>query len=144
MKKSSPTELQRHQMNDIITCSDDNFRLTLSVRLNGRDPPTADVPNITKYEAFWSGYSIMRIEDLEGLGPKSAEMLARAGIATAEDLHTMGAVQAFVSVKRADEPASLNLLWALEGAVTGRHWKDVAKTERTRLLIALDQFEHET
>jgi DNA transformation protein and related proteins len=84
----------------------------------------------------------MRIEDLAGLGPKSAEMLARAGIATAEDLRVAGSVQAFVAVKRAGEPASLNLLWALEGALTGRHWKDIAKSERTRLLIALDHLEH--
>jgi DNA transformation protein len=84
----------------------------------------------------------MRIEDLGGLGPKSAEMLARAGIATAEDLRVVGSVEAFVAVKRAGEPASLNLLWALEGALTGRHWKDVARSERTRLLIALDHLEH--
>lgn len=84
----------------------------------------------------------MRIEDLAGLGPKSVAMLARAGIATAEDLRAMGAVQAFVAVKRTGEPASLNLLWALEGALAGRDWKDVARSERTRLLLALDHLEH--
>lgn len=79
---------------------------------------------------------------MEGLGPKSAEMLAYVGIATAEDLQRAGSIQAFVAVKRAGQPASLNLLWALEGALTGQHWKHVARTERTRLLIALDQAEH--
>jgi DNA transformation protein len=84
----------------------------------------------------------MRIEELQGLGPASAAMLSRAGIATAEALRALGAVQAFAAVKRAGEPASLNLLWALEGALTGRHWRDVARTERTRLLLALDDVEH--
>ncbi|MFC5460386.1 TfoX/Sxy family protein [Massilia niabensis] len=84
----------------------------------------------------------MRIEDMAGLGPKSAYMLARAGITTEKELRIAGSVQAFIAVKRTGQPASLNLLWALEGALTGRHWKDVARIERTRLLIALDQAEH--
>ena len=83
----------------------------------------------------------MRIEDMTGLGPKSAEMLARAGIGTAEDLRRAGSIQAFVAVKRTGQPVSLNLLWALEGAITGRPWKEIARIERTRLLIALDQAE---
>lgn len=78
---------------------------------------------------------------MAGLGPKSEGMLGHAGITTAEQLRATGAVQAFVAVKRAGQPASLNLLWALEGALTGRHWKDVARADRTRLLIALDQAE---
>jgi DNA transformation protein len=86
----------------------------------------------------------MRIEDLKGLGPKSAAMLARAGIATVEDLRAVGAVYAFVAVKRTGERASLNLLWALESALTDRHWKDVARSERTRLLLALDHLERKT
>jgi DNA transformation protein len=83
-----------------------------------------------------------RIRDMQGLGPKSEEMLAGAGITSAEELRAIGAVPAFLAVKRAGLPASLNLLWALEGALTGRHWQEVAKTNRTRLLIALDDAEH--
>ena len=81
---------------------------------------------------------MMRLQDLPGLGPKSVDMLACAGITTVEHLQAAGSVQAFVAVKRAGQPASLNLLWALEGALTGRHWKDVAKVDRARLLILLD------
>lgn len=66
-------------------------------------------------------------------------MLARAGIHTVDDLRKAGAVQAYVAVKRAGVPTSLNLLWALEGALTGQHWKDVARNDRTSLLLALDQ-----
>lgn len=32
----------------------------------------------------------------------------------------------------------MNLLWALEGALTGVPWKVVARSERTRLLFELD------
>ena len=77
---------------------------------------------------------------LPGLGAKSAAMLAAANIRDVAALRSMGAVAAFVAVKRHDARASLNLLWALEGALTGRHWQDVARTERTRLLLALDDY----
>ncbi|WP_208296197.1 TfoX/Sxy family protein [Telluria antibiotica] len=76
-----------------------------------------------------------------GLGPKSAEMLAHAGIATVDDLRNAGSIGAFVAVKKTGQPASLNLLWALEGALTNQPWKEVAKRERTRLLLALDLVE---
>lgn len=82
-----------------------------------------------------------RIQDMRGLGKKSEELLARAGITTAEGLRAVGAVAAFLTAKRAGLPVSLNLLWALEGALTDQDWKAVARLDRTRLLIALDQAE---
>jgi DNA transformation protein len=33
---------------------------------------------------------------------------------------------------------SLNLLWALEGALTGRPWQEVAVADRASLLMALE------
>ena len=76
--------------------------------------------------------------DLPGLGPKSLAMLAAAGIHGRADLERVGAVQAYLRVKDAGQNASLNLLWAMEGALTGRDWRVVAREERTRLLLALD------
>jgi DNA transformation protein len=75
------------------------------------------------------------------LGPKSARMLADAGITSLEQLHELGAVAAYARVKRAGCPASLNLLWALEGALSGLHWQEVARLHRTSLLLALDEYE---
>lgn len=75
---------------------------------------------------------------LPGLGPKSEAMLASANIRDVSTLRELGAVQAFLAVKRRDPSASLNLLWALEGAITGRRWQDVARDDRARLLMALD------
>ncbi|MFC3682341.1 TfoX/Sxy family protein [Hydrogenophaga luteola] len=76
--------------------------------------------------------------DLPGLGPKSLAMLAAAGIHGRADLERIGSVQAYLRVKAAGQNASLNLLWALEGALTGEDWRVVAREERTRLLLALD------
>ena len=73
------------------------------------------------------------------LGPKSAEMLRSAGITSLEQLKALGAIEAFVRVKRWHAGASLNLLWALEGALSGEPWQRVAKEHRTSLLLALEE-----
>lgn len=75
---------------------------------------------------------------LRNLGPASARMLAAAGIFSVAALQQFGAVAAFRRVRCVDPAASLNLLWALEGALTDRPWQAVARTERLRLLLALD------
>lgn len=87
--------------------------------------------------------SATHIADLPNFGPKSQQMLALAGIHTVEQLRELGAVHAYVQVKRAGTNASLNLLWALEGALTGQHWREVAKHERLRLLLELEDVENE-
>jgi DNA transformation protein len=65
-------------------------------------------------------------------------MLAKAGIRTEERFRKLGAVQAYAAVKRAGAKPSLNLLWALEGALTDRDWKEIAKTRRLELLTELE------
>jgi len=70
-------------------------------------------------------------------------MLRRAGIHSPSDLRRLGAVAAYCHVKRTGAKASLNLLWALEGALTGQTWQVVAKVDRTRLLLALEDHEQE-
>jgi DNA transformation protein len=77
-------------------------------------------------------------DPLHGLGPRSREMLGQAGIDSIERLRELGSVRAYVAVKRAGCGPSLNLLWALEGAITGRRWQDVAREDRTTLLLALE------
>lgn len=78
---------------------------------------------------------------LNNLGPRSREMLAAAGITDLAALKTLGAVSAFASVRTVDRRASLNLLWALHGAITGRHWQDVAREDRAALLAELESLE---
>lgn len=80
---------------------------------------------------------------LPNLGPKSQQMLAQADIHTLADLRALGAVRAYVQTKRAGAPVSLNLLWALEGAITGLHWQVVARDHRTSLLLALEDCERD-
>jgi DNA transformation protein len=85
----------------------------------------------------------MDISDLPNFGPKSQQMLAQAGIHTLEQLRELGAVRAYLQVKRAGACFSLNLLWAMEGALSGRHWQEVAKHDRLSLLLQLEDVENE-
>jgi DNA transformation protein len=70
-------------------------------------------------------------------------MLAVAGIHRVEQLRELGAVAAYVRCKRSSHGVSLNLLWGLEGALSGLPWQQVARAHRTSLLLALEDYEHE-
>lgn len=81
----------------------------------------------------------MRIRDLRGLGPRSEEQLKRIGITTADELRSVGAVAAFIALsEETDSKPSLNLLYALVGALEERDWRDVAREDRASLLAALE------
>ena len=79
-----------------------------------------------------------RIRDLLNLGEKSERMLAAAGIDTVAQLKQLGAVQAYLQVRDSGVPVSLNLLYALEGALSGRHWNRLPADVRESLLMAVD------
>lgn len=81
------------------------------------------------------------MKSLRNFGPASLRMLSAAGIESEDELRTLGAVAAYLAVRRAGQNASLNLLWAIEGALTGRDWRIAAREDRTRLLLQLDDAE---
>lgn len=78
------------------------------------------------------------LAELPNLGPRSIEFLAAVGITSLAHLRELGAVRAFVRARAQNPAVSLNLLWALEGALTGRRWQEVAETDRASLLMALE------
>ena len=75
---------------------------------------------------------------LRNIGPKSAAWLRQVGLRSREDLEAVGAVDAFMRVRRAGFKPSLNLLYALEGALLDCHWQEVPDTRRSELVIAAD------
>lgn len=75
---------------------------------------------------------------LRNIGPKSAAWLRQTGIRTQADLEAVGALAAYVRVKRAGFKPSLNLLYALEGAILDCHWQDIPAERRSELIIAAD------
>lgn len=88
----------------------------------------------------------LRLCDLRNLGPRSVSLLAGIGIHTPEDLRQRGALEAFVELRQAGALRSLNMLWALVGAIEpwpeGRDWREVAASKaRLPLLLAVEQRE---
>ncbi|MGH8807462.1 MAG: TfoX/Sxy family protein [Noviherbaspirillum sp.] len=79
-----------------------------------------------------------RLSDLRNLGPKSEQILTAIGIRTPAELAARGAVEAFIALKQSGQPVSLNALWAMEGALSGRDWREVARDDRLRLLLVLE------
>jgi DNA transformation protein len=78
------------------------------------------------------------IAELPNLGPKSQQMLVASGIQSVAQLRELGSVAAYAMVKARHKSASLNLLWALEGALCGMPWQEVAREHRTSLLLNLE------
>ena len=78
------------------------------------------------------------ISALPNLGPKSLHVLTLVGITNVAQLRKVGSVAAYARAKQASANVSLNLLWALEGALTGLTWQTVAREHRTSLLLALE------
>lgn len=81
------------------------------------------------------------LQKLRNLGAASIQMLKAAGIETESQLRSKSAAAAFVAVKQAGCAPSLNLLWAIEGALTDRDWKEIAKTDRLSLLTQVEILE---
>ncbi len=78
------------------------------------------------------------ISELKSLGPRSQEMLARAGISSIAQLRQLGSVEAYCITKQTCPGVSLNLLWGLESALRGEPWQEIARVHRTSLLLALE------
>lgn len=78
-------------------------------------------------------------EKLRNIGPKSMAWLRQTGVRTLDDLKAVGALAAYVRVKRAGFKPSLNLLYALEGAILDCHWQEIPDERRSVLILQADE-----
>ena len=74
-----------------------------------------------------------KLEQLKNLGPASARMLRDAGINGEASLREFGATEAYLAVCEAGDRPSLNLLWALEGAIRDCHWLEITDARKAEL-----------
>jgi DNA transformation protein len=72
---------------------------------------------------------------LRNIGPKGMAWLRQTGVRTLEDLQAVGALAAYVRVRRAGFKPSLNLLYALEGAILDCHWQQIPESRRSELIL---------
>lgn len=79
------------------------------------------------------------ITELRNLGPASARMLETIGIRTRADLERVGPVLAYRALKDMRPNVSLNLLWAMHGAMTNQRWDRLSDEVREQLTRELDE-----
>jgi DNA transformation protein and related proteins len=78
------------------------------------------------------------LSELRGLGPASLQMLTRVGITSAAQLRKADLFKLYARIKQTHPRASINLLYAMIGAVEDMDWRAVAKDRRTEVLLRLD------
>jgi DNA transformation protein len=77
-------------------------------------------------------------ERMKNFGPKSNQWLNAVGVYDISDLRKLGAIKVFLKVKNKGFPVSLNLLWALQGAIEDRSWLSFSKEEKSKLIEKLN------
>ncbi|MGH8082334.1 MAG: TfoX/Sxy family protein [Lysobacter sp.] len=80
----------------------------------------------------------MTAAKMRNIGPKSAAWLRQVGLRTHEDIAAIGTVEAFMRVKRAGFKPTLNLLYAIEGALLDCHWQEISEERRQQLILAAE------
>ncbi|MBI9072834.1 MAG: TfoX/Sxy family DNA transformation protein [Melioribacteraceae bacterium] len=76
---------------------------------------------------------------MKNLGPESRKKLEEVGIFNYKDLLQFDSISVYVEVKKKFPDTSLNFLWALEGAIQNKDWRDITKSEKQNLLWILGE-----
>ncbi|WP_420627556.1 TfoX/Sxy family protein [Candidatus Leptofilum sp.] len=80
------------------------------------------------------------LESLLNLGPKSTTWLANIGVHTQQELSEMGIMSAYCLLKAQGYPVSLNLLYALYGALHDMPWNKVPPEVKQELKADVEGF----
>ena len=78
--------------------------------------------------------------NLRNLGSTSVRWLNDIGIFTVDELRDRGAVEAYCLIKAQRENVSLNLLYALFGALYHMAWNQIPDNKKLELKKAVDAF----
>ena len=77
------------------------------------------------------------VAQLPDLGAAGIGWLEQIGIRKLGELSAMGAIAAYLRIEALGAAPGINLLYALEGALTGHHWLEVKRHSKETLLQAL-------
>ncbi|MDP5209153.1 MULTISPECIES: TfoX/Sxy family protein [unclassified Microbulbifer] len=76
---------------------------------------------------------------LKNLGLASVNILHSIGIRSYDDLHRIGPVEAFISIRNRGINASRVMLYALQGALMDVHWNDLDPNLKQQLASEVDR-----
>jgi DNA transformation protein len=77
---------------------------------------------------------INSLTELPNIGRTLAEKLVAVGITAPDELISTGSENAMIKIKTIDKEACINMLYALEGAIQGIRWHDLANSRKLELL----------
>ena len=77
---------------------------------------------------------------MRNMGPVSRRWLAEIHIYNTADLRRVGAAAAFRMIKAQQPQVTLNLLWALEGAIRDKDWRQLPEPVRLALIREIDDY----
>ena len=83
--------------------------------------------------------STTRVANLKNIGAVSAGWLNAIGIYTLTDLEERGVTDAYCQIRGQGRNVSLNLLYALQGALLDIHWTDVPEELKEELRRAVQR-----
>ena len=76
---------------------------------------------------------------MRNIGPTSAKWLADVGVETVDDLRRVGVVPTYAMIRSRRADVSLNLLWALEGALRDVDWRELSASIKAELRHEFDE-----
>lgn len=81
------------------------------------------------------------LSTLLSIGNKVEQQLNEVGIRTINQLIEIGSRQAWLRIKRIDDSACINRLYALEGAIQGIRWHDLSEVVKEELREFFNTYE---
>lgn len=78
------------------------------------------------------------VSSIQNLGPRSEEEFERAGIHSAEEVHTLGADAAYARLLRGGTRAHFIGYYSLVMGLQGRPWNDAGRDEKAELRQRFD------
>lgn len=80
-----------------------------------------------------------KLSSLKNIGTQSEKWLNKIDIYTIEDIKRLGPVNIYNILKVQGFPVSKLLVYALHGAIIGRHWNDLPKKVKKQLDKAIEE-----
>lgn len=80
----------------------------------------------------------MKLRDLKGFGPKSEEILAQVNINSVDEFMAVDPFELYKRLKNKVKGTGLNSIYAIIGAREDKHWQEIANTQKTEILLRLD------
>lgn len=74
------------------------------------------------------------LSEMRNLGPKTKSQLTEIGISDPDEIRSLGAVKVYQRLRFAfGQTISLNMLYALEGAITDVDWRAISPERKDEL-----------